>query len=95
MSKRLIFRDPNGPGEFCQEGQRHDNGELYFYRELTEDHADIARIQIAPTPDELACSRDPYLPMNFAGSAHHLPADSMAKMYVLERVQCSMLTMQT
>ena len=56
----------SGPGTFSIDGQpRHDN-----------DHADITRISIIPTSDEVLCDKRPYLPFNLRNSPHHLPADS-------------------
>lgn len=46
------------------------------------DHADIADIQIAPTTEELMKATDSYMPVNLVGARHHLPSDSVEKMYV-------------
>ncbi|PWN39120.1 P-loop containing nucleoside triphosphate hydrolase protein [Ceraceosorus guamensis] len=57
-----------GPGELRKAGPRHDN-----------DHADITRIKIGPTAQELKCDVPPFLPSTVAGAPHHLPENSMAR----------------
>ncbi|CEH18623.1 Helicases [Ceraceosorus bombacis] len=56
------------PGELRKAGRRHDN-----------DHADITRIKIGPTAQELRCDVPPFLPSTVAGAPHHLPENSMAR----------------
>ncbi|KAJ7202968.1 AAA domain-containing protein [Mycena haematopus] len=58
-----------GPGTSRPLGVRHDN-----------DHSDIADIQIAPTHAELISRLPPFLPANFHGAPHHLPAESMERL---------------
>ena len=57
-----------GPGELWEGGARHDN-----------DFVDIARIQVAPTDEELLCSHAPFLPANIPNAPHPHPPDSMAR----------------
>lgn len=75
------FRKSDGPGTLSSEGPRHSNGEYScVYLWLSEDHADISSIKVAPTPDELICSRVSYLPPNDM-SVHHLhQSDGMSKL---------------
>ncbi|KAK8017054.1 NFX1-type zinc finger-containing protein 1 [Apiospora rasikravindrae] len=49
----------NLPGHLSSNGPRHDN-----------DHADIEKISILPTPDEILCVSDEYLPTNQPTSFH-------------------------
>ena len=56
------------PGEFRSDGPRHDN-----------DHADISRIRIAPTHDEIFSPIPPYLPIFSSDAPHHHPPDSMER----------------
>lgn len=49
------------PGELSREGPRHDN-----------DHADIAKINILPTSDEIRSHRNEYLPQKALDYPHHL-----------------------
>ncbi|GMH37812.1 hypothetical protein BSKO_05685 [Bryopsis sp. KO-2023] len=50
------------PGNLCKERRpRHDN-----------DFADINRISVAPTAEEILCEKHPYLPQNRAGTVAHL-----------------------
>jgi hypothetical protein len=58
-----------GPGHERHDGPRHDN-----------DFADISEIRIAPTHSELVCRIDPFLPANFYGAPHHLPASSVERL---------------
>ncbi|KAK7999443.1 hypothetical protein PG990_012043 [Apiospora arundinis] len=51
----------NLPGHLSASGPRHDN-----------DHSDIQKISILPTPDEIISVRDEYLPTN-KPSSFHLP----------------------
>ncbi|RHZ83153.1 hypothetical protein Glove_99g360 [Diversispora epigaea] len=58
-----LVRTHDPPGENSNEGPRHDN-----------DFAEISKISIIPTTDEILCKREPYLPV-ISGSdkLHHLP----------------------
>ncbi|KAK8064422.1 nf-x1 finger and helicase domain containing protein [Apiospora phragmitis] len=49
----------NLPGQLSSTGPRHDN-----------DHTDIEDISILPTPDEIMCAKDEYLPTNRPASFH-------------------------
>lgn len=49
------------PGELSREGPRHDN-----------DHADIAKITILPTSEEIRAHRNEYLPQRSLEYPHHL-----------------------
>lgn len=65
-SRLLQTYDP--PGHLRPEGRRHDN-----------DFADISRIRVVPTADELASSSSPYIPPTLVEAPHHLPANSMER----------------
>ena len=56
------------PGHLRPDGPRHDN-----------DFANIARIRICPTSDELMCPVPPYLPVIVPGAPHHLRMGSMQR----------------
>ncbi|KAK2464284.1 hypothetical protein APHAL10511_003741 [Amanita phalloides] len=60
----------DGPGELCSTGRRHDNDEV-----------DIRDIRLAPTHEELICKAEPFLPANFYEAPHHLPLDSMERLF--------------
>lgn len=79
-----INREYDGPGELSPDGPRHSNGEHHFTRSqrLTSDHVHIRDIAIPPASDEMASVRPAYIPINMPGAKHHLPDDSMAKMWV-------------
>lgn len=49
------------PGELSREGPRHDN-----------DHADIAKIKVLPTSEEIRSHRNEYLPQKDLDYPHHL-----------------------
>ncbi|KDN33760.1 hypothetical protein RSAG8_13147, partial [Rhizoctonia solani AG-8 WAC10335] len=49
----------DGPGELRETGARHDN-----------DFAEMEKIRVAPTRDELLCEDEPYLPPNFFEAPH-------------------------
>ena len=59
----------DGPGELSPDGPRHDN-----------DHIDIQSIRVAPTNEELICTREPFLPGNYFNAPHELPASSMERL---------------
>ncbi|CAE6506724.1 unnamed protein product, partial [Rhizoctonia solani] len=65
--------DNEGPGHLCKEGPRHDN-----------DHDKIRNISVAPTPDELLCDEDPYLPGNFFEAPHHLEPRSVQRLFDIQ-----------
>ncbi|EUC58482.1 NFX1-type zinc finger protein, partial [Rhizoctonia solani AG-3 Rhs1AP] len=65
--------DNEGPGHLCKEGPRHDN-----------DHDKIRNIGVAPTPDELLCDEDPYLPGNFFEAPHHLEPRSVQRLFDIQ-----------
>ncbi|KAF8465538.1 P-loop containing nucleoside triphosphate hydrolase protein [Kalaharituber pfeilii] len=52
--------DVDFPGELSREGPRHDN-----------DHADIAKIKVLPTRDEIISNRNPFLPQRSPDYPHH------------------------
>ncbi|KAI1757927.1 hypothetical protein F4782DRAFT_475735 [Xylaria castorea] len=61
IESRAEFTLPkNLPGNLSASGRRHDN-----------DHADIAKISILPTHDEIVSARGEYLPSNDSTSFHH------------------------
>ncbi|KAK7005664.1 hypothetical protein R3P38DRAFT_3038842 [Favolaschia claudopus] len=62
-----------GPGELRPLGPRHDN-----------DQAEIADIKIAPTHEELTSRLAPFLPGNFHDAPHHLPAESMERLFDIQ-----------
>ncbi|KAL1409923.1 hypothetical protein Q8F55_003922 [Vanrija albida] len=65
-----VARDYDGPGKSSPDGPRHDN-----------DHESIAQIKVVPTAAELVAKREPYLPANSPGAKHHLPPESMDKLF--------------
>lgn len=66
---RMIEAAYAGPGELREGGARHDN-----------DFVDIAKIQVAPTDEELLCLHAPFLPANIPNAPHPHPPDSMARL---------------
>jgi hypothetical protein len=56
------------PGDLRNGGPRHDN-----------DFAEISRIRIAPTHEELICPLDPFLPHFIPNVPHHLAAGTVEK----------------
>ncbi|RHZ77953.1 hypothetical protein Glove_168g248 [Diversispora epigaea] len=61
--KADIKRSYDPPGELSSKGRRHSN-----------DFAEISKISIIPTTDEILCKREPYLPVvNGNDDFHHLP----------------------
>jgi hypothetical protein len=46
------------------------------------DFQDIRQIRIDPTADELLCVRPPFVPDDTPSGSHHLPKDSMERLYV-------------
>ncbi|KAJ1299734.1 hypothetical protein OPQ81_007323 [Rhizoctonia solani] len=65
--------DNDGPGELRKAGLRHDN-----------DHIRIQDIGVAPTPNELLCDEDPYLPANFYEAPHHLQRSSAERLFDIQ-----------
>lgn len=59
----------DGPGQLSSNGPRHDN-----------DQIDIQNIRVAPTNEELICTREPFLPANYFNAPHHLPDSSMERL---------------
>ncbi|RHZ48435.1 hypothetical protein Glove_551g8 [Diversispora epigaea] len=58
-----LKRSYDPPGELSADGSRHNN-----------DFAEISRISIIPTTDEILCKREPYLPVvSGDDDLHHLP----------------------
>ncbi|KAH3765155.1 nf-x1 finger and helicase domain protein [Pelomyxa schiedti] len=63
-----VIEDKSCPGEICADGPRHDN-----------DHMDISHIQVAPTPEEIICRRNSWLPRNNHKGFHFLPAGTVER----------------
>ncbi|TDL21593.1 hypothetical protein BD410DRAFT_297523 [Rickenella mellea] len=64
-----LWNTYEGPGELREEGPRHDN-----------DFAEIEKIRIAPTDQELVCRIPPFLPANIPDAPHPLKSDSMERL---------------
>ncbi|CAE6412262.1 unnamed protein product [Rhizoctonia solani] len=65
--------DNEGPGNLRKAGPRHDN-----------DHVKIQDIGVAPTPDELLCEEDPYLPGNLFEAPHNLEPRSVKRLFDIQ-----------
>lgn len=79
--KRVFEED--GPGDLSYQGTRHDN-----------DHADIRRICILPTTDEILCPRRPFMPCKDFSRSHFLPrgysclVDTLFRQLRYESTEC-------
>ena len=76
-----LVDDESGPGEIRLEGPRHNN-----------DFADICRIQVVPTCEEITSRLKPWIPRNQSNSFHHLEygtierhLDTLFRLQVLRR----------
>ncbi|KAG7441498.1 uncharacterized protein BT62DRAFT_908111 [Guyanagaster necrorhizus] len=67
LQARLI-QTYDAPGALRLLGPRHSN-----------DHCDIADIQIVPTHDEMISAAVPYIPVNLPDAPHHLAPNSMER----------------
>ncbi|KAH7335671.1 hypothetical protein B0J17DRAFT_769501 [Rhizoctonia solani] len=65
--------DNDGPGHLRKAGARHDN-----------DHVRLRDIGVDPTPGELLCDEDPYLPGNFFDAPHHLESRSVGRLFDIQ-----------
>ncbi|GBB88387.1 hypothetical protein RclHR1_14960002 [Rhizophagus clarus] len=70
LAKRVdAERTYDPPGELSKYGKRHDN-----------DFAEISKISIIPTNEEILCERPPFLPSSLRDSLHFLP-DRPARLF--------------
>ncbi|KAG8861659.1 hypothetical protein FRB96_002616 [Tulasnella sp. 330] len=68
-----LLKSYEGPGWYRPQGPRHDN-----------DFEMIQDVKIVPTQDELCADLPPYLPANLPGGPHHLPWDSVSRLFDIQ-----------